>query len=75
MCKLLAADAEYPSDKYLLHIVQLQQLSEKITQVSSQHAPEIHNTPFNLEHYYREFKSELDLYRANLPFLLSESRS
>ncbi|OQE01924.1 hypothetical protein PENSOL_c003G10580 [Penicillium solitum] len=75
ICKLLAADAEYPSDKYLLHVVQLQQLSEKITLVSSQHVPEIHNTPFSLEHYYRELKSELDLYRANLPFLLCENQT
>lgn len=75
ICKLLAADAEYPSDKCLLHIVQLQQLSEKITLASSHHAPEIHNTPFSLEHYYRELKSELDLYRANLPFLLRGNRS
>jgi hypothetical protein len=75
ICKLLAADVEHPSDKYLLHIVQLQQLSEKITLVSSQHVPETHNTPFRLEHYYRELKSELDLYSANLPFLLCESRS
>ncbi|KAL2700369.1 hypothetical protein AAEP93_008892 [Penicillium crustosum] len=75
ICKLLAADAEYPSDKYLLHIVQLQQLSDKITLVSSQHVPEIHNTPFSLEHYYRELKSELDLYRANLPFLLCENQT
>jgi hypothetical protein len=75
MCKLLATDAEYPSDRYLLHIVQLQQISEKITLVSMQHVPEIQNTSFGLEHYYRELKSEIDLYRANLAFPLTESRS
>ncbi|KAJ6189853.1 hypothetical protein N7519_004761 [Penicillium mononematosum] len=74
MCKLLATDAEYPSDRYLLHIVQLQQISEKITLVSMQHVPKIQNSSFGLEHYYRELKSEIDLYRANLPFLLTESQ-
>ena len=75
MCKLLAADAEYPSDRYLLYIMQLQQISEKITLASMQHVPEIRNTNFGLEHSYRELKSEIELYRANLPFLLTESRS
>ncbi|KGO48075.1 hypothetical protein PEX1_019150 [Penicillium expansum] len=74
ICKVLAADAEYPSDRYLLYIVQLQQLSEKITLVSSQHVPEIQNTSVSLQHYYREFKPQLDLFRANLPFLLTESQ-
>lgn len=75
MCKLLATDAEYPSDGYLLYIVQLQQISEKITLVSPQHVSEIQPTGFSVEHYYRELTAELDLYRANLPFLLTENRS
>lgn len=62
ICKLLATDAEYPSDRYLLYIVQLQQISEKTTLVSMQHVPEIQNTSFGLENYYRELKSEIDLY-------------
>ncbi|CAI7573003.1 unnamed protein product [Penicillium glandicola] len=58
---------------WLLYIVQLQQLSEKITLVSSQQVPEAQNT-FSFKHYYRELKSDLNLYRANLPFLLTESQ-
>ncbi|KAF4160816.1 hypothetical protein CNMCM6936_003771 [Aspergillus lentulus] len=71
-CELLASDAEYNSDCHLLHIVQLQRLSEKILLISSQHASENHHAD-TLEYYYRELRSELDLYRAQLPFMLTEN--
>ncbi|KAF4233514.1 hypothetical protein CNMCM8980_010237 [Aspergillus fumigatiaffinis] len=70
-CELLASDAEYDSDCHLLYIVQLQRLSEKILLISSQHASENHHAD-TLEYHYRELRSELDLYRAQLPFMLTE---
>ncbi|KAJ5779814.1 hypothetical protein N7457_007534 [Penicillium paradoxum] len=73
MCKTLATDAEHPSDKYLLHIVQLQQLSERISQASTQNLTGLHHPNFSLEQEYRQFRSELDLYRTNLPFPLTET--
>lgn len=74
MCKILAIDAEYPSDKHLLYIVQLQRISERISQVSAQNGPGNCNPGFSFEQDYRNLKSDLELYRANLPFLLTESR-
>lgn len=74
MCKILATDAECPSDTHLLYIVQLQRLSERVSQVASQNGPDTCKPGFTLERDYRNLKSELELYRANLPFLLTESR-
>jgi hypothetical protein len=74
MCKTLAADAEYPSDRYLLHIVQLQRISEKVTLVTTQSIKETNNPGYYLENEYRTMRSELEVYRVNLPFSLTESR-
>ncbi|KAL4971317.1 hypothetical protein BDW66DRAFT_165454 [Aspergillus desertorum] len=72
-CELLASNAEYDSDQHLVHMVQLQRLSEKVILVSSsQHAPETQSSDA-LEQCYHELWSELDLYRAQLPFSLTES--
>jgi hypothetical protein len=64
----LAADPEYPSDKYLLHIVQLQGISNKIAASSASNFPSPHATNSEIEHSYDELKAELSLYRGNLPF-------
>ncbi|PYI11625.1 hypothetical protein BO78DRAFT_403035 [Aspergillus sclerotiicarbonarius CBS 121057] len=72
-CKLLATDAEYASDQYLLHIVQLQRISERITSISAQNILGLHSSGLGIEHSFRELKSELELYRASLPCRLDEN--
>lgn len=72
---LLATEAEYSSDRYLVHIVQLQKISERIVLFSTPVVPEIHDSNLGIEHYYQELKTELALYRANLPFPLTENRA
>ncbi|OOG00510.1 hypothetical protein ASPCADRAFT_125531 [Aspergillus carbonarius ITEM 5010] len=72
-CRLLATDAEYASDQCLLHIVQLQRLSEKITSISVQNILAAHSSGLGIECSFRELKSELELYRVNLPCRLNEN--
>ncbi|KAJ6032634.1 hypothetical protein N7540_003366 [Penicillium herquei] len=69
----LTADAEYASDKYLLHIVRLQRISEKVALYSTPNYPGPHEANSGIEHSYDELKTELALYRANLPFPLAEN--
>lgn len=70
----LAIDPEYPSDKYLLHIVRLQRIAEKTTVFSIPNAPSTHETKARIEDSYGELKAELVSYEANLPFTLNENR-
>ncbi|GLB04780.1 hypothetical protein AtubIFM57258_010799 [Aspergillus tubingensis] len=72
-CKLLATDAEYASDQHLLHIVQLQRLSEKITSISAQNILGTHGPGSSIERSFREMKLELEQYRASLPCPLNEN--
>ncbi|GCB23052.1 transcriptional regulator WAR1 [Aspergillus awamori] len=72
-CKLLATDAEYASDQHLLHIVQLQRLSERITFISSQNILGTHGPGSSSERSFREMKLELEQYRASLPCPLNEN--
>ncbi|PYH70659.1 fungal specific transcription factor domain-containing protein [Aspergillus vadensis CBS 113365] len=72
-CKLLATDAEYASDQHLLHIVQLQRLSEKITSISTQNILGTHGPGSSSERSFREMKLELEQYRASLPCPLNEN--
>lgn len=72
-CKLLATDAEYASDQHLLHIVQLQRLSEKINSISAQNILGTHGPGSSSERSFREMKLELEQYRASLPCPLHEN--
>ncbi|PWY94489.1 hypothetical protein BO94DRAFT_531461 [Aspergillus sclerotioniger CBS 115572] len=72
-CRLLATDAEYASDQCLLHVVQLQRLSEKITSISAQNILAAHSDGLAIERSFHELKSELELYRADLPCRLNEN--
>ncbi|PYI14634.1 hypothetical protein BO99DRAFT_406492 [Aspergillus violaceofuscus CBS 115571] len=71
-CELLASTAEYDSDQHLLQLIQLQRLSERIIVASGQHTSEPHDADA-LEQCYRDRRSELDLYLAQLPFPLTDS--
>ncbi|PYI31468.1 hypothetical protein BP00DRAFT_370740 [Aspergillus indologenus CBS 114.80] len=71
-CEFLASTAEYDSDRHLLQLIQLQRLSERIIVASSQHTSEPHDADA-LEQCYRDHRSELDLYLAQLPFPLTDS--
>ncbi|KAJ5628484.1 hypothetical protein N7490_010712 [Penicillium lividum] len=69
----LATDPEYASDRYLIHIVELQRISEKIAVYSAPHFPGPHGGNPGIELSYVELKAELSSYQANLPFSLNES--
>jgi hypothetical protein len=70
----LATDPEYPSDKYLLHIVRLQRVAGKLTGFSIPNAPGTDETKARIEDAYGELTAELISYEANLPFSLNENR-
>jgi len=70
----LATDPEYASDKYLVHIVRLQLVSDKIALHSAPDLPGPHEINLGIEHSYDALKAELSLYQANLPFPLTENR-
>ncbi|KAJ5148027.1 hypothetical protein N7526_001379, partial [Penicillium atrosanguineum] len=69
----LATNPEYASDKYLLHLVRLQRISEKVTLCSIPNDPTPRETNSTIEHYYGELNAELASYQANLPFPLIEN--
>jgi hypothetical protein len=73
-CESLAKDLEFPSDSSLLYIIQLQYLSEKMTSVSMQQFSENQTVSSAIQHRFQELHSELEAYRANLPFSLRENR-
>ncbi|KAJ6002603.1 hypothetical protein N7451_005150 [Penicillium sp. IBT 35674x] len=69
----LTTDSEFASDKYLLHIVRLQRISEKVALYLVPNSPGPHDAQLGVEHSYDELKAELLLYQANLPFPLTEN--
>lgn len=73
-CKTLYNTAESPYDKYMLHIIKLQVLAEKIDQLSVRHAAELATPGSAAELYVTSLKTGLETFRADLPFDLYEYR-
>ncbi|KAJ5477081.1 Transcription factor himD [Penicillium diatomitis] len=71
-CEFLASNPEYECDRILSHIVELQRLYERVAQVSSLHKPDTHHTD-ELEYDYRQIRTQLDLFRSRLPFVLNDN--
>lgn len=72
-CESLGKDEEYPSDRYLLHIVRLQYILEKVNRLSFQHRIEPRYPDPAVELYVSNFKSDLELFKERLPFAIHES--
>ncbi|KAI9796461.1 MAG: hypothetical protein M1835_003987 [Candelina submexicana] len=67
-CKSVRDAAEYATDRYLLYIVRLQRIMEKVDLLSIQQG-----TESVVEAYVWALKSELDVFTERLPFSLSDS--
>ncbi|KAF3482624.1 uncharacterized protein GIQ15_05383 [Arthroderma uncinatum] len=72
-CKSLYDAAEYPYDKSIHYIVQLQHIVEKIDRISFQHGMELENPGSAIELYVLSLKSELEAFRVRSGFILDES--
>ncbi|KAI9721706.1 MAG: hypothetical protein M1812_002040 [Candelaria pacifica] len=72
-CKSLRDAAEYATDKYLLYIVRLQYILEKIDHLSIQKGANIDTPESAVEAYMWALKSDLDVFRERLPFAMSDS--
>lgn len=73
-CKSLHEAAEYPNDRHILYLIQLQFIAEKIDRLSLQHGLELSIPGSASELYIGSLKSELDAFRNQLPFELRKTR-
>ncbi|KAM5464740.1 hypothetical protein MauCBS54593_006833 [Microsporum audouinii] len=72
-CKSLYDAAEYPSDKSIPHIVQLQVITEKIDRISLRHGVELGNPGSAMELYVQSLKAELEAFRGRSGFSLDDA--
>ncbi|OGM47925.1 hypothetical protein ABOM_002737 [Aspergillus bombycis] len=66
-CQSLHTEGEFPPDKHIMHIFQLQVLAEKINNLSWKHGIELGSMGSAAELYVSNIKSELDRLRSQLP--------
>ncbi|OBT81570.1 hypothetical protein VE02_09337 [Pseudogymnoascus sp. 03VT05] len=71
-CKSLRSEAACPTDKYVLYVVRLQAIAEKIDRLYSQRVSEL-NPESTIELFVKQLQTELELFRERLPFDISES--
>ncbi|EFE44817.1 hypothetical protein TRV_00368 [Trichophyton verrucosum HKI 0517] len=67
-CKSIYDAAEYPYDKSILYIVQLQHIVEKINRITFQHGMELNNSGSAMELYVSSLKSELEAFLVRSGF-------
>ncbi|KXG52499.1 uncharacterized protein PGRI_087830 [Penicillium griseofulvum] len=72
-CKSLQEAKEYPHDKYISYVIELQFISEKVDQLSARHEFELETPGSGSELYITNLKSDLEAFYRHLPFNLSES--
>ncbi|KAJ5082350.1 hypothetical protein N7532_011393 [Penicillium argentinense] len=72
-CQSLHQDNEYPHDKYITHIVQLQHIAEKIDRLSADHGEELVRPGSGAELYVTNVKNDLSNFHKRLPFNLFDS--
>lgn len=72
-CRKLA-DAEYPHDKYIAPVIQLQFIAEKIDNLSEKHVPDLERPGSGAELYITNLQSELETFYRQVPFDINESR-
>lgn len=73
-CKSMAEENEYPTDKYLLYIVRLQHIFEKMDHIPVQQPSEIIDSDTAAKLSVRTWRSDLESFKACLPFTIVESR-
>ncbi|CRG91264.1 Protein SOGA2 [Talaromyces islandicus] len=73
-CKTLYNAAESPYDKYIMHMIQLQRIAEKIDRLSMQHAIELGNPGSASELYVSALKADLEAFRAGFPVDLHKTQ-
>lgn len=73
-CKSLAEANEYPHDKYITSVIQLQFIAEKIDNLSEKHVSDLEKPGSGAELYITNIKSELETFHRHLPFDINESR-
>ena len=61
-CESLGRDKEYPTDKYLLYVIQLQQIMERTKRLSTKQGIENSYADSALELYIMTLKSDLELF-------------
>lgn len=71
-CKTLRDEAACPTDKYVLYVVRLQAIAEKIDRLYSQRVSEL-NPESTIELFVKQLQTELELFRERLPFDMAES--
>lgn len=73
-CRSLFDDGDHLTDRYLIFIVQLQKIHEKINICYHQEDLNFSSDNFAVELYVTSLKSDLDSFKNRLPFPLEESR-
>ncbi|KAL5354405.1 hypothetical protein ACLOAV_000494 [Pseudogymnoascus australis] len=71
-CKSIRDEAACPTDKYVLYVVRLQAIAEKIDRLYSQRFSEL-NPESTIELFVKQLQSEIELFRERLPFEITES--
>ncbi|KAL3423701.1 hypothetical protein PVAG01_05448 [Phlyctema vagabunda] len=72
-CDHISAKGTSPLDKYILYLVQLQRISEKIDQLYYRHGPHLNDPDASVELLISSLQSELSIYRDRLPFDINEN--
>lgn len=73
-CRDLEKKEEYPTDKYLLYIVLLQHIAEKVDNLFAQFGGDLSSPGATVELRIMTLKSELEIFKERLPFQISENR-
>ncbi|KAJ5091449.1 hypothetical protein NUU61_006319 [Penicillium alfredii] len=71
-CKSLHDVGEYPCDKYIKYIVQLQLIADKVDRLSVKHEAELQSPGSGSELYITNLKSELETFQKQLPFNMQD---
>lgn len=72
-CKTLSESNEYPHDKYISYVIQLQFIAEKVDNLSAKHGLDLETPGSGSELYITNLKSELEAFHRQLPFSINES--
>ncbi|KAJ5610829.1 hypothetical protein N7510_007548 [Penicillium lagena] len=72
-CQSLYDTPEHTYDKYLIYIVQLQRIAEKIDRLSASHGQELMRPGSGTELYVINMKSDLESFQSQLPFNIDDT--
>ncbi|KAJ5150701.1 uncharacterized protein N7500_010890 [Penicillium coprophilum] len=72
-CKTLREANEYPHDKYISYVIQLQFIAEKVDQLSARHGVDLEKPGSGSELYITNLKSDLAAFYRHLPFDINEN--